>query len=342
MTHSHDHQHHHDLEAGPDRSAASGGGHHAHDDQRHGDEARRRDHDHGHHHGPADYGRAFAVGVTLNAALVIAQAVFGVLANSVALLADAAHNLSDVLGLLLAWGATILARRLPSRRFTYGLRSSSILAALANGAFLLLATGGIAWEAVQRFAHPVPVAGTTVIAVAALGIAVNAGTALLFLSGRKSDLNIRGAFLHMAADAVVSLGVVLAGVGIVYTGWLWLDPVTSLAISAAIVAGTWALLRDSVRLALHAVPQGIEVEQVRAYLAGVPGVTEVHDLHVWGMSTTDTALTVHLVMPQGYPGDAFVADITERLHRRFNIGHATIQVETDASHACALAPDHVV
>lgn len=301
------------------------------------------DHDqHDHHHGPADYGRAFAIGVTLNVALVVAQVVFGVLANSVALLADAAHNLSDVLGLLLAWGATILAKRLPSRRFTYGLRGSSILAALANGAFLLLATGGIAWEAIQRFAHPEPVEGATVIAVAVLGIAVNTGTALLFMSGRKGDLNIRGAFLHMAADAIVSLGVVLAGIGIVYTRWLWLDPVTSLVISVIIVAGTWGLLRDSVRLALHAVPQGIEAERVGVYLASLPGVTEVHDLHIWGMSTTDTALTAHLVMPNGYPGDAFVSGITERLHHQFSIGHATIQVETDTSHACALAPDHVV
>jgi cobalt-zinc-cadmium efflux system protein len=324
-----------------------------HDEHGHAPEAAKSDtahdhdhdhgnHDHGHHHGPADYGRAFAIGVALNVTLVVAQAIYGVLANSVALLADAAHNLSDVLGLLLAWGATILAKRLPSSRFTYGLRSSSILAALANGAFLLLATGGIAWEAIQRFAHPEPVAGTTVIVVAALGIVVNAGTALLFMSGRKGDLNIRGAFLHMAADAVVSLGVVLAGIGIVYTGWLWLDPVTSLVIGVVIVAGTWGLLRDSVRLALHAVPEGIETERVRAYLVGVPGVAEVHDLHIWGMSTTDNALTAHLVMPTGYPGDSAVAAITEQLQHRFNIGHATIQVETDTSHACALAPEHIV
>jgi cobalt-zinc-cadmium efflux system protein len=303
------------------------------------------DHDdrqHGHRHGPVDYGRAFAIGVTLNVALVVAQVIYGVLSNSMALLADAAHNLSDVLGLLLAWGATILAKRLPTRRFTFGLRASSILAALANGAFLLLATGAIAWEALQRFAHPQPVAGITVIIVAAIGIAINAGTALLFMSGRKGDLNIRGAFLHMAADAVVSLGVVLAGIGIVYTGWLWLDPAISLVISAVIVAGTWGLLRDSVRLALQAVPEGIEIERVRVFLAAAPGVTEVHDLHVWGMSTTDNALTVHLVMPQGHPGDAFVAGITERLHADFNICHATIQVEIDAVHPCALAADHVV
>jgi cobalt-zinc-cadmium efflux system protein len=324
MTRTHDHVH-------PDKAMNGGNHDHAHEG-----------HEHGHGHGPADFGRAFAIGVTLNLALVVAQAVYGVLANSVALLADAAHNFSDVLGLLLAWGATIFARRLPTQRFTYGLRASSILAALGNGAFLLLATGGIAWEAVQRFSHPQAVAGTTVIAVAALGIAVNSATAFLFMSGRKGDLNIRGAFLHMAADAVVSLGVVLAGIGIVYTGWLWLDPITSLIISVVIVAGTWGLLRDSVRLALQAVPEGIEIELVRAYLADIPGVTGVHDLHIWGMSTTDTALTAHLVMPQGHPGDAFVARISERLREQFNIGHATIQVEIDATHPCALAPDHVV
>ena len=329
MMYPHD-QHHSAKPAGADVA----------DDRVHGDD--QHGHSNGHQHDPADFGRAFAMGVTLNLTLVVAQAIYGVLANSVALLADAAHNFSDVLGLLLAWGATLLAKRLPTRRFTYGLRGSSILAALANGAFLLLATGGIAWEAVQRFAHPEPVAGMTVIIVAALGIAVNTATALLFMSGRKDDLNIRGAFLHMAADAVVSLGVVLAGIGIVYTGWLWLDPVTSLFISVVIVAGTWGLLRDSVRLALQAVPGGIEIERVRTYLDRVPGVTEVHDLHVWGMSTTDTALTAHLVMPQGHPGDAFVADITEHLREQFNICHATIQVEIDATHPCALAPEHVV
>lgn len=300
------------------------------------------EHQPSHQHGPANYGRAFAIGVSLNVILVVVQLIYGVLANSVALLADAAHNFSDVLGLLLAWGATILARRLPSRRFTYGLRGSSILAALANGAFLLLATGGIAWEAIQRFAHPEQVAGTTVIAVAALGIAVNTATALLFMSGLKSDLNIRGAFLHMAADAIVSLGVVVAGAGIVYTGWLWLDPATSLVVSIVIIVGTWGLLRDSVRLALHAVPEGIETEAVRDYLAGVPGVAQVHDLHIWAMSTTDTALTAHLVLPQGYPGDVVLAGIAEQLHHQFNISHTTIQVETDPSHACALAPEHVI
>lgn len=309
--------------------------HHDHDHSGH-------DHAHGHHHGPVDYGRAFAIGVALNLAYVAAEVTAGLLANSVALLADAAHNLSDVLGLMLAWGATVLAKRGPSRRFTYGLRSSSILAALANGAFLLLVTGGIAWEAIQRFQEPAPIAGATVIWVAALGVAVNTGTAMLFMSGRKQDLNIRGAYLHMAADAAVSLGVVVAGIGIVYTGWLWLDSAVSLAISAVIVIGTWSLLRDSVRLALNAVPEGIEIETVRAYLSGLAGVVEVHDLHIWGMSTTETALTAHLVMPQGHPGDDFLADVCTRLQNDYRIGHATIQLETDPDRACALAPDHVI
>ena len=299
-------------------------------------------HAHGHNHAPMDYGRAFAIGITLNLVYVATEAAFGLLANSVALLADAAHNLSDVLGLVLAWGASILAKRLPSKRFTYGWRSSSILAALGNGAFLLLVTGGIAWEAIQRFMEPAPIEGTIVIWVAALGVVVNTGTALLFMSGRKQDLNIRGAYLHMAADAAVSLGVVVAGIAMVYTGWLWLDPLVSLAVVAVIVIGTWGLLRDSVRLALAAVPEGIEIESVRAYLAGLSGVTELHDLHVWGMSTTETALTAHLVMPQGHPGDAFLADVCTRLQHDYRIGHATIQIETDPERACALAPDSVI
>jgi cobalt-zinc-cadmium efflux system protein len=299
-------------------------------------------HSHAHAHGPMDYGRAFAIGVGLNLTYVIVQAGYGLLANSVALLADAAHNLSDVLGLVLAWGAAALAKRLPSARFTYGLRGSSILAALANAAFLLLVTGGIAWEAIQRLLHPSPVAGVTVIWVAALGIAINGGSALLFMSGRKHDLNVRGAFLHLLSDAVVSFGVVLAGIGIIYTGWLWLDPAISLIISVVIVAGTWGLLRDSVRLALDAVPEGVNIHHVRACLAELPGVVEVHDLHVWGMSTTDTALTAHLVMPEGHPGDAFVAEVCQRLQDEFRISHATVQVEITLGHPCVLAPDHVV
>jgi len=295
-----------------------------------------------HTHGAANFGKAFAIGVSLNLIYVIVQVGFGIRANSVALLADATHNLSDVLGLLLSWGAIVLATRSPTQRFTYGLRGSSILAALVNGAVLLLVTGGIAWEAVQRLFEPAPVAGGIVIAVAALGIVVNAATAWIFHAGRKDDLNVRSAFLHMAADAVVSLGVVLAGIGIVYTNWLWLDPAVSLIVAVVIVAGTWSLLRDSVRLALDAVPNGIEIDLVRSYLAGLPGITEVHDLHIWGMSTTDNALTAHLVMPQGHPGDSFVSNICKHLHDTFRISHATIQVETDPDHPCVLAPDHVV
>ncbi len=306
------------------------------------------DHHHGHHdhaahgHAAPDFGKAFAIGVGINLAYVAVEVVYGLRANSVALLADATHNLSDVLGLLLAWGAIVLARRGPSQRFTYGLRASSILAALANGAFLLLVTGGIAWEAIQRFFQPAPVAAVTVIWIAALGIAVNAGTAMLFAAGRKDDLNVRGAFLHMLADAGISLGVVLAGVGIVYTGWPWLDPAVTLLVSALIVGGTWGLLRDSVRLALDAVPEGIEIDRVRSYFAGLPGVTELHDLHIWGMSTTETALTVHLVIPKGHPGDQFVASVCRHVRDTFRIGHTTIQVETDPAHPCELAPDHVI
>jgi cobalt-zinc-cadmium efflux system protein len=296
----------------------------------------------GHTHGAATFGRAFAIGVSLNLIYVIVQVLFGIRANSVALLADAIHNFGDVLGLLLSWGAIALATHSPTPRFTYGLRGSSILAALVNGAALLLVTGGIAWESVQRLFEPAPVTGGIVIAVAALGIVVNVLTAWLFQAGRKDDLNIRAAFLHMAADAVVSLGVVLAGIGIVFTNWLWLDPAVSLIVAAVIVVGTWRLLRDSVRLALDAVPEGIEIDLVRLYLAGLPGIAEVHDLHIWGMSTTDNALTVHLVMPQGHPGDSFVSGICEHLHNAFRISHATIQVETDPSHPCALAPDHIV
>ncbi len=297
---------------------------------------------HGHDHGPASYGRAFGVATALNLGYVLVQVAFGLAAHSVALLADAAHNLSDVLALLLAWGAAALVARRPSARFTYGLRKSSILAALANAAFLLLVTGGIAWEAVLRLVNPPQVQPLTVAWVAAGGILVNGGTALLFLSGRKSDLNIRAAFMHMFADALVSLGVVAAGVAIFFTGWEWLDPAASIAISVVIVAGTWGLARDAVRMSLDAVPEGIDLEAVRAHLAAGPGVASVHDLHVWALSTTETALTAHLVMPAGHPGDAFVAGICHDLQHRFGIGHATLQVETDPDHGCALAPEHVV
>ena len=301
------------------------------------------DHGHGHVHAPKDFGNAFLVGVVLNGGFVAAEVVFGVLANSLALLADAGHNLSDVLGLLLAWGVSVLVRRAPTKRFTYGLRSTSILAALINAALLLLVTGGIAWEAISRFRHPGDVQGMTVIVVAGVGVVINLATALLFMSGRKGDLNVRAAFTHMAGDAAIALGVVVAGISMLYTGWLWLDPVVSLVIAVLIVVGTWGLLRDSVSLALDAVPAGIDIEKVRGYLASDRGVSEVHDLHVWAMSTTETALTAHLVIPGGYPGDALRNEICAELREHFSIDHATIQVELgDTGQTCELAPAHVV
>ncbi len=300
-------------------------------------------HNHGHEHAPTNYSRAFAIGTALNIGFVIIEATYGYLAHSLALIADAGHNLSDVLGLLLAWGASALARRPPTRRYTYGLRSTSILAALFNAIFLLLAMGGITTEALQRFSNPEPVAGGTVIGVATVGIVINTITALMFMSGRKGDLNIRGAFWHMAADAMVSAGVVLAGIAIMTTGWLWFDPVVSLIIVAVVVVGTWQLLRDSVNLALDAVPEGIEPQAVQTYLAELPGVVQVHDLHIWAMSTKDTALTAHLVIPSGYPGDAFLTQTCKALHDHFGIEHATLQVEMgDPNHPCVLEPNHVV
>ena len=259
-----------------------------------------------------------------------------------ALLADAGHNLSDVLGLLVAWGAATLSKRQPSVHFTYGLRRSSILAALFNAVFLLVAIGAIAYEAVARIAAPQPVEGGTVMAVAAVGILVNGVTAWLFASGRKGDINVRGAFLHMAADAAVSAGVVVSGFLIGRTGWLWLDPVTSLVIVAVILLGTWGLLRDSVNMSLDRVPSGIAPPEVESALVDLPGVARVHDLHIWSMSTTEVALTCHLVMPGGCPDDAFLHNASAMLHERFEIGHATIQVEREDGSACALQPATVI
>jgi cobalt-zinc-cadmium efflux system protein len=297
-------------------------------------------HQHGHEHGngPADYGRAFLAGTLLNVGFVAVEAFYGLLSHSVALLADAGHNLSDVLGLLLAWGAATLSKREPSAHFTFGLRRSSILSALFNAVFLLVAIGAIAFEAVQRLGDPRPVEGGTVMAVASVGILVNGFTAWLFARGGKQDLNIRGAYLHMAADAAVSAGVVISGLLIVQTGWLWLDPVTSLIVVAVILVSTWGLLRRSVNMALDRVPEHIPPADVIDALRGLPGVTRVHDLHIWSLSTTDVALTCHLVMPAGCPGDAFLRSVSDLLHDRFEIGHSTIQVERTYIEQCAEAP----
>jgi len=294
----------------------------------------------GHSHAPDSFGVAFAVGVVLNTAFVVAELVFGYAANSLALISDAVHNFSDVIALMLAWVAGWLARKQPTEQHTYGYRRASILAALVNAGLLLIAVGGIAVEAINRIAEPAAVAGATVVAVAALGIVVNGGTALMFMRGRHGDLNIRGAFLHMAADAAVSLGVVAAACVILLTGWQWLDPAISLSIAAIVLVSGWGLARDSVNLALDGVPKGIELSGVRDYLDGLEGVTEVHDLHIWAMSTNETALTAHLVRPGGYE-DSFLHGVCEQLSHRFNIQHATLQIET-GSDVCRLAPAEVV
>jgi cobalt-zinc-cadmium efflux system protein len=321
MAHSHDHPEGHDHD------------HAGHDHDQHG---------HGHGHAPASFGKAFAIGIALNAGFVVLEIVYGVLSNSVALLADAGHNMSDVLGLGVAWTAAVLSKRAPTQRFTYGLGGTSILAALFNAAFLLVIIGGLSWEAIGRFWNPQPVAGKTVMIVAAVGILINGVCAWLFASGRKGDLNIRGAFTHMAADALVSVGVVIAGLVILLTGWLWLDPAVSLIINAIIIWGTWGLLRESVTMSLNAVPSGLQSQEVGAFLSAAAGVQQIHDLHIWSMSTTEIALTAHLLMPGGHPGDSFLVDLCEKLNERFGIGHATLQVETDPLTACPLEPNHVV
>ncbi len=298
-------------------------------------------HDHAHHahHAPTNYDRAFAVGLLLNISFVVIEFGLGILAHSIALIADSGHNLSDVLGLLLAWIASILMRRQPSARYTYGWRKSSILAAFLNAIFLLLTTGGIVWESIQRLIEPGDVNGAIVIAAATVGIAINTGTALMFLSGRQGDMNIRAAFQHMAADAMVSLGVVLAGIVILFTHWLWLDPIFSLIISGLIIVSTWGLLQDSFHLAMDGVPVTIDERAVRTYLSECAGVSQVHDLHIWSLSTVDTALTAHLVMPSGHPGDEFLAKLSHELGDYFGIHHATLQIEVgDSDSPCLLTP----
>lgn len=282
---------------------------------------------HGHSHGPANYNRAFAIGVTLNLAFVLVEASFGIISGSMALVADAGHNLSDVLSLLIAWGAATLAARPASSRFTYGFKNSTILAALTNAVLLLVAIGAILIESLRRLFEPAAVEGWTMIAVASVGVLINAGTAVMFMKDRAKDINIRGAYLHMAADALVSVGVVAAGAAILLTNIAWIDPVTSLIIVAVIGWGTWGLLKDSVKMSLLAVPDSVDRDSVLAYLQNLPGVAAVHDLHIWPMSTTETALTAHLEIPSGHPGDSFLQQTRSTLAAEHNIGHATLQIE---------------
>ncbi len=343
---------------GPLASAAAGpgtgAGHPGHDDHDHDDHDHaghdHAGHDHAGHggHGHAGHAhavptslRAFAIGASVNFAFVVIEAGFGYFADSLALMADAGHNLSDVLGLLLAWAAAWLSQRAPTARRTFGYGRTSILAALTNAIILLVGTGGIVVEAISRLTDPAPVQTGIVMVVALVGIGVNFGTALLFMAGRKGDLNVRGAFVHLMADAAVSLGVVVAAGVIAFTGWLVLDPLVSLAIAVVIVVGTWSLFRDSVDLAIDSVPAHVDRGAVETYLGSLPGVVELHDLHIWGLSTTEVALTVHLVRPAHGLDDAFLAETCHVLKSRFGIGHASIQVEA-GTQPCMLAPAHVV
>ena len=298
---------------------------------------------HDHSHAPANFNAAFAIGIMLNIAFVAIEGFYGWKVDSLALLADAGHNLSDVIGLVLAWGGVLAGKLQPDARHTYGWKRASILAAFINALLLLVAMGSLAWEAFHRLQSPQPIESVTIMLVAGIGIVVNTATALLFMRGRKSDLNIRGAFVHMAADAAVSAGVVVAALIMMRTGWLWLDPAVSVVIAIIIAVGTWGLLRDSVNLALDAVPEGIEPDEVQAYLAQLPGVTAVHDLHIWGMSTTHVAVTAHLVKPGVADDDALLAEASRGLHDRFGIEHSTLQVERSEDVAnCRQAPAEVV
>jgi cobalt-zinc-cadmium efflux system protein len=333
-TQGHAHEHDQNLDHGHDD--------HDHDDHEHDheDHDQGHTHEHGHHHhhhhpAPTDFSLRFAIGALLNITFVIGEVVYGLLGHSLALLADAGHNFGDVMGLLAALGAANLAKRGPSARYTYGLGSSSMLAALFNAVTLLVITGGVAWEAIRRIFSPEPVGGVVVIAVAAVGIAVNGATALMFASGRKGDLNVRAAFQHMLGDAMVAAGVVAAGGVILLTGWARVDPVVSLVVSAVIVWGTWGTLREAIDMMLQAAPPSIDPFAVRAFLAGQPGVKALHDLHIWPLSTTETALTAHLVMPGGHPGDQALATLCADLKRRYRIGHSTFQVEVGLV-ACTL------
>lgn len=294
-----------------------------------------------HTHAPATFNRAFAIGIALNTAFVAVEAFYGWKVGSLALLADAGHNLSDVAGLLLAWGGALAGRIEPNPRHTYGWKRATILAAFANALLLLVAMGSLAWEAIGRLASPAPAQGVVIMAVAAVGIAVNSATALLFMRGGKHDLNIRGAFLHMAVDALVSAGVVVAGALALWKGWNWIDPVVSLAIVVAILAGTWGLFRQSLHMLFDGVPFEIDPGAVQQYLESLPGVTQVHDLHIWAMGTAQVALTAHLVMPAGHPEDAFLQHATQGLHDQFEIQHVTLQtVRAPFCQPCSKPPAH--
>ena len=300
----------------------------------HGHSQHEHDHSaHEHSHVPKSFGKAFAIGIALNSIFIVFEVVYGLSANSLALVADAGHNLSDVLGLFLAWFAIVLARRAATTRHTYGYQRTSVLVAIFNAVFLLVSVGAIAWEAILRFQSPAEVVTQTVIWVAILGIVINAGTAFMFMSGSKSDLNIRGAYLHMAADAIVSAGVVVAAIVISFTNWVWLDPAISLVISLVIIFSTWGLLRDSINLSLDAVPQGIDIKKVQDYFLSIPSVTGMHHLHVWGLSTTETALTVHLVLSEER-NENLLSNIDKELKSIFGIGHSTIQLESNSQHEC--------
>jgi cobalt-zinc-cadmium efflux system protein len=301
------------------------------------------DHDHRHGNGAANVGRAFLVGIALNLGFVVVEVVCGLLAHSMALLADAGHNLGDVLGLGLSWGATALARLKPSSRRTFGFRRSTIVASVANALILLFVTGGLTWESIRRLFEPERPHGVTMIAVALVGAFVNGVSALLFMRGREKDLNLRSAFLHLASDAALAVGVAVAGGVILLTGWLWVDPVVSIVLALTILAGTWSLMRKSLDLMLDAVPERIDPEAVRAFLGELPEVVEVHDLHIWALSTTETALTAHLVMPSATCSPTFLSDACRQLHDRFGIEHATLQIDPqEAPSPCSLASDDVV
>jgi cobalt-zinc-cadmium efflux system protein len=304
------------------------------------------EHEHHFEHGhdsAHDFGRAFFVGIALNLAFVVVEVTYGVVAHSVALIADAGHNLGDVLGLGLAWGATALAKLKPSARRTFGFRRSTIVASAANALILLFVTGGLTWESIRRLLAPHTPDGLTMIVVALVGAVVNAASALLFLRGRNRDLNLRSAFVHLASDAVLALGVALTGALIIVTHWLWLDPAVSIALALTILGTTWSLMTKSLNLMLDAVPEGIDPDQVKQFLGALPGVVEVHDLHIWAMSTTDTALTAHLVMPGGSHAPTFLAETCRDLHEKFAIEHATLQIDPqEAPSPCALASDEVV